>query len=281
MNKNKLLRKTSTIGTIILIILMLGGCEDVIQVDLNSADPRIVIEAYILDNPGISAVIISNSTDYYNPSEFALVSAELVTISDNFGNIDTLFRIESGLYISYSVELIVNRSYTATVIVDGITYTASAMMPVPIAIDSISTEYQEGGGFGSFEEEGYRLHVYFTDLENIDDYCRLKITQNDTLLEDYYLYDGKFSDGNPIDYEYFFEVFQVDDILIIDLYTMDYVVFDYFETLLNVIASSDGGESNAVPANPNTNWDNDALGYFGVFAVRSDTIIVEEDNTSP
>lgn len=275
MNKNRLLRKISITGAIFIIVLMLGGCEDVIQIDLNSAGPRLVIEAYILDNPGISVAIISNFIDYYNPGEFTLVSAELVTIADSFGNIDTLSEIEPGIYADTSVQVLVNRLYTASVIVDGITYTASAIMPEPIIIDSISTEYQEGGDFGSLADEGYRLHVYFTDLENVDDYCRLKITQNDSLWRDYYLYDGKFSDGNPIDYEYFFEVFQVDDTLIVDLYTMDNVVFDYFETLQNVIASSDGGNSDGVPANPNTNWDNDALGYFGVFAVRSDTIIVE------
>ena len=41
-----------------------------------------------------------------------------------------------------------------------------------------------------------------------------------------------------------------------------YIVYDYFRSLRLIYASDEDDEQSAVPANPNTNWNNDALGYF-------------------
>jgi len=265
----------------LILIIAISGCEDVIEVDLNDAGPRLVIEAYILDNQptSIGMVLITESTDFYQPNDFIRIPGAQVTISNEFGDTDTLPEMEPGIY---TIPLVNTDSdslitYTARVIVDGKTYSASASKPLPLAIDSVTAEYQEGGGFGSFEDEGYRLHVYFTDNPNYDDYGRIKLLRNDTLITDYYLYDGEFSDGNPINYEYFFEIFQVGDTVDISLYAMDETVYDYFFTLVNVDATGESSGQDAVPANPNTNWDNEALGYFGVYQTSRVLYVIEEN----
>ena len=51
--------------------------------------------------------------------------------------------------------------------------------------------------------------------------------------------------------------------------------YEYYSTLNNVIPEGDIPPMMQVtPANPNTNFSNGALGYFGAFSVRIDNIII-------
>ncbi len=282
-NKNSTNLKTKFSGMIIVlsVLLSLPACEDVIDVNLNDSEPRVVIEAYITNNPEIATVIISKSTDYFTPGEIPFVNGAEVTISDNSGNSYSLQQFDDGIYLSPHVEAEIGRIYTATVTVEGITYTASTMMPQPLTIDSLTSEYQEGGGFGNDEDEGYRLHVFFTDPENIANYGRIKLAFNDSTVEDYFLYDDEFNNGNAIDYSWFFRVFQPGDTVRVELMSMDEGVYDFYRTVAYVVAGDEGGGPDITPANPLTNWDNDALGYFGAYAIEYDTLIVQEGIRNP
>jgi hypothetical protein len=67
------------------LILLSYSCEEVINVDLNSADPKIVIEGTITDQPGPYTVSITKTTDYYNPSSYPAVSGAQVRLVDDLG----------------------------------------------------------------------------------------------------------------------------------------------------------------------------------------------------
>lgn len=276
--------KISKSNKAVILALILGlaslfiACEDVIDLNVNEAEPQLVIEGVLIDQPPMAYFIISKSICPFEQVDIPMVSDAEVIITDNAGNVDTLLEYQPGVYVSTDIDTAVGRSYTATVTAEGITYTASSVMPEPIVIDSLTMEYQEGGGFGSDENEGYRLHLYFTDRENIDDFARIKLTQNDSLWEQFYLYDGFYSDSNVVDYEYFDDVFQLGDTIVIELYTMDETIYDYFRVLANVAIYEEGTESGDIPGNPETNWDNDVLGYFGVFGVRQMTHIVTDSD---
>ena len=86
----------------------------------------------------------------------------------------------------------------ASVTVDGTKYEAFSTVPPRVAIDSLTFVYQEGGGLGLEEDEGYRIHVHFQDSPDYKDYAELWVDRGGTLRGEYYLYDGKFSDGNAI-----------------------------------------------------------------------------------
>ncbi len=269
--------KTIAIITGLLFIPLVMGCEEVININLKNMEPRLVIEGVISDQPEQSWFAISKTTDYFRPNDFPMISGAFITVTDDIGHVDTFTEAQPGIYFAPDMLGQIGRTYNASVTIDSITYRATSYIPTPITIDSVRTEYQEGGGFGSEEDEGYRLYVNFTDPPNVSNFGRLRITVNDSLLPDYYLYDDDFTDGNPIEYNYFNQVFQVGDSLTIEYISMDSIVYDYFRTLVNVVAYEEGnGNEPVAPANPLSNWDNDALGYFGAFSVNSRTFIVAE-----
>ena len=264
----------------LILLFLAAGCEDVINVKLDNVEPRIVIEGFILEeNPPYAAVIIHKTADFYRLSTFEMVDSAFVTIADDAGNIDTLEQYDEGVYLSPFINPIVGRTYIASVTAEGVTYTAASTLPLPIAVDSLVTEYQPGGGFGYDADEGYRLHVFFTDRDSIDEFCNIKVQVNDSLLTSYYLYDDQFSDGNVINYEYFGDVFDLGDTIYVAMFSMDSTVYEYFSMLQHCIAYTDENTVEGIPANPKSNWDNDALGYFGAFNVTYDHICVVETDS--
>jgi hypothetical protein len=58
------------------------------------------------------------------------------------------------------------------------------------------------------------------------------------------------------------------------LQSIDKNVFDYF-TMLDQVMSDGFINQTATPANPTSNFDNGALGYFSACAVRSKTIVIK------
>jgi hypothetical protein len=54
---------------------------------------------------------------------------------------------------------------------------------------------------------------------------------------------------------------------------MDKQLNDYFTTLGDILTSD--ANNSAAPANPNTNWSNNALGYFGAFSTQKKSIRIK------
>ena len=264
--------------------MLLTGCEDVINIDLQSVGPHLVIEGNIDPRYGTSYIAITRSLDFYDPEFPTVVSGALVIVMSPYETDTVQERAgQPGLYEPFQVHAEPGDTVRASVTVDGEVYTAISVMSEPILIDSISLEYQPGGGLGPEQDEGYRLHVHFRDRPNYADYARLRVRRNGALIDSYNLYDGKYSDGNAIDYSYFSHTLQPGDGVAIELWSMSKPLYDYFSTLFEVTVTEDGSNNlfDITPANPNTNWDNGALGYFGIVNIDFKSYIIVGSQSNP
>ncbi|MCD4691932.1 MAG: DUF4249 family protein, partial [Calditrichales bacterium] len=147
--------KLKSLIFISFLVVLFSSCEDVVEIDLNTADPQIVIDAVVTDQPGPYIVKISKTGDFYQPSVFPVVSGALVEISDNAGHSEILEETDPGIYRTDSLQGTPGRNYTLKVIAEGKEYAAASSMPNAIQSDSLSDVYQPGGSFGPDEEEGY------------------------------------------------------------------------------------------------------------------------------
>jgi hypothetical protein len=256
----------------LLLMSLLIACEEIIEIDLEGTDPRIVIEGSISDRPGPYRVLLSRTTDYFDPSEYPAVTGATVVVSDDLGTRDTLVEVMDGIYETTTIQGMSGRTYQLDVEAEGQEYTASARLPQRIDINSIELEYYPET---YYYEEAYWLHCHFTDPLDTANFYRVRVFKNDTLDKNIYGIDDKFIDGNPVDLFIWGDSYQPGDTAILELFSMDDMVYDYFLTLANLLYSGGDG-SYSTPANPNTNLSNDALGYFGAFAIASDTIIVPD-----
>ncbi len=266
------LRKVPAAFFLILLTFLLYSCEEVIEIDLNSADPKVVIEGTITDQPGPYTVTITKTTDYYNPGSYPMVSGAQVSISDDNGFFEELNETADGIYLTDSLQGTPGRTYTLTVIAEGQTFSAASFMSQATEIDSLFYE-KSANGVRPRDKDGYNLIIKFIDQPGVEDFKRLKIYRNGNLQDGYSLYNGRLSDGNEIEYDRIHTTFQLDDSVLVELLSIDEATYEYYSTLGNAAASSSGSKiQTKIPGNPISNLSGGALGYFSAFTVRSDSV---------
>jgi hypothetical protein len=262
--------------SVILIILIFSGCQKVINVDLNVASPVIVIEGLIIDRPGPYTIMISKSGSYFNQPVLPPVSGAEVTITDNIGLADTLKETKPGIYLTNRLRGIPGRIYTLRVLSESKEYTASSTMYSRVRIDSVNLTKSLFHHFGYDEDPNHEIEIdlncYFKDPVEKNFY-RLKVFKNDTTrTENYHLFDDQYSNGQEISLRVAHATAK--DTFRIELYSLDKLTFGYYRTLEQLIYSNPVFGS--TPANPDNNFNNGALGYFGASAVSTKTIIITD-----
>ncbi len=271
MNSNK---NIVVIKIVILALLVIGGssCEKVIFIDLNKANPQMVIEGVVTDQPGPYVVVLSKSGNYFEPSlYFPPVTHALVIITEDKGISDTLREVQDGTYLTSKIIGTSGRTYDMKVVADGNEYDAASTMPEKIKIDSVyATPLKEADG-----DRGYYVNVMFKDPPQQGNYYCLSLHTNLMISDSitgqrYILYTDKLTNGNEANVRIRSgrkNLFP-GDILTVELLSIDDPTYEYYHTV-NAILSSDRSPTSLSPANPNTNINNGALGYFAAYTIDS------------
>jgi hypothetical protein len=258
------------IFAILFVLLVLSSCQKVINIDLNSASPQIVIEGNVTDQAGPYTVKMTKTVNFSETNVFPPVTGALVKISDNAGNSESLAETSPGIYTTSTLQGTPGREYSLSVTANGKNYTATSTMPYPVNIDTI--EFQQGGGFGGRNK---RWVVKFLDPAGIANYYALFIKVNNVIQSNFSTADDNLRDGDTITmrlpFPDNFDVQPGDSITVI-LESIDKNVREYFR-LLNQLSNQNGIES-APPANPVSNISGGALGYFSAHADRKKLLIV-------
>jgi len=269
--------------TIIISQLFTFACEDIIVVELNSADPTTVIEATIVEDNSTSRVTITKSTDFYTPGVYPTVSGATILVNDSEGNSYAFNEVEDGVYANQLLNGKSGVEYSIEVLADGKTYNAVSTIPNKLVLDSLTLEEGPKKPHGKDESIRFFLHLFFQDQLGINDYGRIKLYSNGVQLDGFNLYEDKLTDGNYIDYRLIISGehgdIKLGDILTVELMSIDQATFEFYKTANSVNASSSGrgpSSTSAAPANPVTNWSNKALGYFSAYTVSSDSIEIKE-----
>jgi len=267
------------IFVLIGLLVFLSSCEEIIDVELDNADPQIVIEATVSDNPANNLVKITKSTDFYTPSEYQTVSNAEVIVTDPDGNNYNFIEETLGNYTNQQLEARVGFEYTISVKSGGEIYSAKSTLPTPIIVDSLRTIGEKRPFRDNLD---YEYHLYFQDNPGIRDFLRFRLYINDKIKTGIFRYEDRLTDGNYIDFNRFFfrddEDIIAGDKVTIEILTIDEATYEYFDTLRKVLASSGRGGGpggGSTPANPTTNWNNGALGYFSAFCMDTKTEIIK------
>jgi len=266
---------TLTTGLLMLIVFIFTGCQKVINVDLNVAAPRLVIEGLVTDNIGPYTVTISKSGSYFNQPVLPPVSGALVIITDDAGKIDTLKESQPGIYLTSKLRGIPGRTYTLKVLSENSEYTGTSTMHSHVVIDSIKFEKSQlrGIGFGgSRENTNVDINSFFKDPAEKNFYRVKTYTNDSTRVGNYRLYDDQYTNGEEIDLRVGRATLGDTDRF--ELYSLDKQTYEYYRTLSDLLRTNPLFGS--TPANPNSNLSNGALGYFGAVAVSYKTIIITD-----
>ncbi|MBX3241332.1 MAG: DUF4249 domain-containing protein [Chitinophagaceae bacterium] len=253
----------------VLIILagLLVSCEKVIDVDVKDAEKKYVIEAVVTDQADGHYVKISRTKNISENNSFAGISHALVTVSDGEGS-SVLFEEETdGVYKPAAFAGISGKTYTLTVNIEGEVFTAVSSMPAKVLMDSIYIT--EDFLFGEMRKAA---NIVYQDPPGVRNYYRYIQSVNGVKYNRIFLSNDEFTDGNrntnklrtPSEDE----TLQIasGDTITIQALCIDKANNDYWFSFLT--AGATGGSSTASPANPVTNIQGGALGYFSAHTVQ-------------
>jgi hypothetical protein len=272
------MKKISTIALFVVLTIALSSCEKIVSIDLNKANPHMVIEGIVTDQQTPDSVVLTKSGNYFESSlYFPPVPNALVTISDGLGTLDTLKEERPGTYRSFALRGMPGRTYTLNVVADGNVYSAVSSMPEKVLIDSLyATPFRAFDG-----DVGYNLYVMFRDPPTPGNYYRVNLGISRPLPPDsitgqrYRLFNDKLANGNEITLRMRTGRSVVTgDTLTVELLSIDRASYDYFNTL-NDILTSDRAPTSLAPTNPNTNLTNGSLGYFAAYTIDSKKIVLQ------
>ena len=260
----------------ISVAILLFSCEKVIEVNLNEAEPKLVIEGNITSESGPYEVVLTTSGGYFDNSAVQAVENGIVRISSEDGSSETLTEISPGRYITENFVGIENKSYNLFVEVNGETYTATEYLPGKVEIDSLAYEETNFGPPPDEMGKNISLLCTFTDRAETEDYYRFIIFVNgertDGIFNPYLVTDDIFINGRT--YTAGLPLIRIlpGDTIKLELQAIGFNTFQYFNTLNDAL---EGGGMGSTPYNPITNLDNGALGYFGAYTISTDSIIIQ------
>ncbi len=251
---------------IILLAIIIGftSCEDVIELDLNNAAPRLVIDAALelnADGSTSSTVLLTRSSAFYQ-EEIDYVDDSTVIVTDETGTDFTFTLIDSGLYENLSLNIQDGQAYTLTINDGSDTYTATQEFISTVPYTRV--EQNEITGFGDFTE----ITGFFNDPAGVENYYLFEYI--DDLNTEFDIIDDTFSDGNESLTAFFMEDLTAGTMITLTVKGIDRRCFTFYDTLIQQTSDGGGGPFDTQPATVRgnitnaTNPEKFPYGYFRV-----------------
>jgi hypothetical protein len=263
--------KTISILRPFLLFFVLFSCTKVINVNLNNANPNIVIEGVVSDAPGLYQVQLAQTVNFSDPNVFPPVTGATVKITDStLGITDSLKEVVPGTYVTQKLlQGLSGHTYQLYVLSNGQTYTASSTMPQKVNLDSVT--FYTTNIFGTRSTSAV---ANFQDPAGIANYYTFTEYVNGQVIDQTFNFSDRLSDGKYIRRQLFNDSSYINpgDEVSIEMHCVDNQVWHYFNTL----GQAKGNNSQAItPANPLSNISNNALGYFSAQTVQSGLSILQ------
>ncbi|MFA6058001.1 MAG: DUF4249 domain-containing protein [Taibaiella sp.] len=271
MNKNKSMLKTFSSLMVVAVasIVCFTSCQKVIDVKLDEADKKIVIDAVITDHEGGCMVKLSKTKNFNDNNDFIGLGGAVVTIKDETGNTTTLTETTSGVYTNNQLKGASGKTYQLLVTVEGKSYSASSTMPENVHLDSLYLKTQK-----FFDEEETFSNVVFQDPGGVQNYYLFKQFVNGKRTDGTFIMDDDLSDGKQFKSTLYLFADDEDkiksgDIVEVEMQCIDKAAYKYWYSYDQ--AASGGGS--ATPANPVSNISGGALGSFSAQTVQRKSVI--------
>ncbi|WP_034057797.1 DUF4249 domain-containing protein [Lacinutrix jangbogonensis] len=251
---------------ILILFFIISSCEDVIDIEVPNAEPRLVIDASLNWFEGSTAnyqtIKLSLSAPFFD-SQVPPATGANVLVTDQSNNVYNFLDTNSdGIYECFNFNPQLNQEYTLTIIYNNEIYVGFETMTSVTSIDFI--EQNDDGGFTGDEIE---IKAYYTDPADEENYYFFEFQGELETNLDLNVYDDEFVNGNQIFAFYSNEDTEPGNNLIIRNYGISKQFYEFMFLLLQQ-TSEGGGPFEVQPATVRgncinqTNPENFPFGYF-------------------
>ncbi|MGB1308559.1 MAG: DUF4249 family protein [Oceanihabitans sp.] len=263
------------------ICIITFSCEDVVDIELPTEQPRLVIDAsidwYKNTTGNEQDIKLTLSAPFYN-TEIPAANNAQVSITDTHNN-TFIFTEEgnTGVYKNNNFIPEIDGEYNLTVIYNEEIYTATE------TLKSVSEiEYVEQNLEGGFSGEETEIKAYFTDPEDAENYYFFEFIPSIDVLPARDVIKDEFINGNQIFGFYTEEDLNIGESVTIRNYGVTNRFYEFMFVLLQQSSADSGGPFETQPATVRgncinqTNTNNFPFGYFRLSEVSELIYQIEE-----
>ncbi len=261
----------------ILCAFIWSGCEKVVDVKLNTEQPRLVVDASLTWLKGTNGknqtIKLTTTTGYYN-QEIPKVSNATVYVT-NSSNVRFDFLEEpsiggpSGKYSCSNFVPVIGENYVLTIIYNGQTYSAQEKLSAVNPIEEVTQREDLG-----LNRDEYGIKVNFQDPGSQNNFYLLTFSTSYTAFPSIDVFDDQLLQGNKAFGVYALDKLKKDDAIEITLRETSQRYFNYMRKLISTANGGAAGPFQPSPASTirgnivnQTNEANFCLGYFSVCEV--------------
>ena len=134
----------------LLAIVLFASCETKVDIPLNTANPKLVIDANILWQKGTSGttqkIKLTTTTDFYS-STIPVVSGATVLITNSANTVFQFIETpNTGEYVCTNFNPVINENYTLSIQYAGQNYSATEKLLATPSINSVEQTTVQGFG---------------------------------------------------------------------------------------------------------------------------------------
>jgi hypothetical protein len=271
--------------SLIVVAIVFWSCDEPVHLDVNQAEPQLIIEGQVTNVTGHQYVKITRSAGFYDSGKTPRVIDATVLVRDDVGNEFSFIhnpgnQADSAGYYLPQTPFVgeIGRTYKLEATVDGQLYEATDRLFYVTPIDSLAyrldeEEQEDPEVYGKF----YEVMIYAKEPQETKDYYLFKFFRNDSLKTDFdtdiYFTDdetlGENIDGvsSPI-------YFAPGDRARCEIYSISRDAFVFYSDLQSLL-NNDGGLFSQPPSNSRSNISNGALGFFQTSALHTSEIEIK------
>ena len=270
--------KAIQLVSLFLVFSLCTSCLDVVEVDLEEATPRTVIDATIkweYPNESNKQLIQISETRNFFEDEITWISNANVEITNANSQTFIFEEIEPGQYITNNFIPELNADYQLQIQANGIQYEATERFVNPSVIDSIVQD--DDGGFTGGEKE---VIIYFLDNPEEENYYLARFNTEFLAFPEVDIQSDEFNNGNRMSFSFADEDLKTGDEVEIEFYSISKAYYNFLFRLL-LQSGSAGGPFQAQPATVrgniinSDNFDDFPFGYFSLSTFEKVSVTIE------
>ena len=259
--------KVSKMLFLMLLAVSLFSCEDVVDVELEEAEPRLVVEASLLwdiDEINNEQYIKLTTTAPFFNNKVPAAQGATVSVFDEKGTEYIFEEVEDGNFKNAEIDPQLNMTYRLVINYKGEVYEATEQfIPTP---QLLYVEQEDQGGFTG---EDIELKTFYQDPEGIENFYLFRFYEKTLSLQ---IYDDRFTDGSLTFAYYSDEDLESGDDVGLEIQGISENFYEYMYILRSQAGTSNGGPFQTQPTTVRgnivniTNPENFAFGYFRLSA---------------
>ncbi|MFD2966310.1 DUF4249 domain-containing protein [Sphingobacterium bambusae] len=249
------------------LILLFLSCEEVVDLQLDNAAPRTVIEGNLNDLGTTQVIRISRTLPVGTNQLSTAVTEATVTVRSSTNEEFVFTHHKDGFYQAKNFEVKSGTVYSLEVFLEGEKFVATSQMPEYVELDSLGITSEK-----TFNTQNYYPTFQFRDPLEEKNYYLYEVAINNSLLRFASAYDDKFNNGRYVTHKISDRNIdlQLGDSVQVIRYCVDQQVYKYWSDFESINPGA------AAPGNPTSNISNNALGYFSVSTAKAYRFVTKE-----